>query len=126
MSPASIDPILLEVLRNRLDAIADEMELTLLRSAASPIVKEGLDASAALFNVEGTIYALDGICRHAGGPIGNGTLQGDVVTCPWHGWQYHVKSGQHCLTPRIQQERFEVIVRGDDVYVLMDEGSGAP
>jgi N-methylhydantoinase B len=46
----TIDPILLEVLRNRLDAIADEMELTLLKSAASPIVKEGLDASAALFN----------------------------------------------------------------------------
>ena len=43
----AIDPILLEVLRNRLDAIADEMELTLLKSAASPIVKEGLDASAA-------------------------------------------------------------------------------
>src|SRR2546421_5688068 len=49
----SIDPILLEVLRNRLDSIADEMELTLLKSAASPIVKEGLDASAALFNTHG-------------------------------------------------------------------------
>ena len=48
----AIDPILLEVLRNRLDAIADEMELTLLKSAASPIVKEGLDASAALFNTQ--------------------------------------------------------------------------
>lgn len=52
-----IDPILLEVLRNRLDAIADEMELTLLRSAASAIVKEGLDASAALFNVHGETIA---------------------------------------------------------------------
>lgn len=52
-----IDPILLEVLRNRLDAFADEMELTLLRSAASPIVKEGLDASAALFNVRGETIA---------------------------------------------------------------------
>ena len=50
MSAGEIDPILLEVLRNRLEAIADEMELTLLKSAASPIVKEGLDASAALFN----------------------------------------------------------------------------
>src|SRR5256886_15506121 len=53
----SIDPILLEVLRNRLDAIADEMELTLLKSAASPIVKEGLDASAALFNTHGETIA---------------------------------------------------------------------
>jgi N-methylhydantoinase B len=52
-----IDPILLEVVRNRLETIADEMELTLLKSAASPIVKEGLDASAALFNVRGETIA---------------------------------------------------------------------
>ena len=52
-----MDPVLLEVLRNRLDAIADEMELTLLKSAASPIVKEGLDASAALFNIRGETIA---------------------------------------------------------------------
>src|SRR6185503_14830914 len=45
----AIDPILLEVLRNRLDAIADEMALTLLKSAASPIVKEGLDPSPPLY-----------------------------------------------------------------------------
>jgi N-methylhydantoinase B len=44
------DPITLEVIRNRLDAIADEMEVTLLRTSHSPIVKEALDASAALFD----------------------------------------------------------------------------
>jgi N-methylhydantoinase B len=65
-----IDPILLEVLRNRLDAIADEMELTLLKSAASPIVKEGLDASAALFNVKGETVA-----QAAAIPIHLGALQ---------------------------------------------------
>src|SRR5438876_1598017 len=65
-----IDPILLEVLRNRLDAIADEMELTLLKSAASPIVKEGLDASAALFNVKG-----ETIAQAAAIPIHLGALQ---------------------------------------------------
>ncbi len=57
MARREIDPILLEVIRNRLEAIADEMELTLLKSAASPIVKEGLDASAALFNVRGETIA---------------------------------------------------------------------
>ncbi|MGH7264771.1 MAG: hydantoinase B/oxoprolinase family protein [Candidatus Rokuibacteriota bacterium] len=65
-----IDPILLEVLRNRLDAIADEMELTLLKSAASPIVKEGLDASAALFSVRG-----ETIAQAAAIPIHLGALQ---------------------------------------------------
>jgi N-methylhydantoinase B len=70
MSQSAIDPILLEVLRNRLDAIADEMELTLLRSAASPIVKEGLDASAALFTIEG-----ETIAQAAAIPIHLGALQ---------------------------------------------------
>src|SRR5499426_2505211 len=67
---AAIDPVLLEVLRNRLEAIADEMELTLLKSAASPIVKEGLDASAALFNVHG-----ETIAQAAAIPIHLGALQ---------------------------------------------------
>jgi N-methylhydantoinase B len=65
-----IDPILLEVLRNRLEAIADEMELTLLKSAASPIVKEGLDASAALFSVRG-----ETIAQAAAIPIHLGALE---------------------------------------------------
>ncbi len=48
-----LDPITLEVVRNKLDGIANEMQSTLLRSSFSPIVKEGLDASASLFTVEG-------------------------------------------------------------------------
>ena len=67
---AAVDPVLLEVLRNRLEAIADEMELTLLKSAASPIVKEGLDASAALFNIRG-----ETIAQAAAIPIHLGALQ---------------------------------------------------
>ncbi len=66
----AIDPVLLEVLRNRLEAIADEMELTLLKSAASPIVKEGLDASAALFSLRG-----ETIAQAAAIPIHLGALQ---------------------------------------------------
>lgn len=50
----SLDPITVEVLRNKLDGIANEMELTLLKSSFSPIVKEGLDASASLFTPDGT------------------------------------------------------------------------
>src|SRR3546814_14885114 len=46
---AGPDPITLEVVRNKLEGIANEMESTLLRSSFSPIVKEGLDASASLF-----------------------------------------------------------------------------
>ena len=53
---ASIDPITLEVVRNKLDGIANEMQLTLLHSAFSPIVKEGMDCSAALFTADGQTH----------------------------------------------------------------------
>jgi len=54
---AALDPITLEVVRNKLDGIANEMESTLLRSSFSPIVREGLDASASLFTVNGETLA---------------------------------------------------------------------
>ncbi|MBI1312406.1 Rieske 2Fe-2S domain-containing protein [bacterium] len=71
----------------------------------------------ALFNVDGEFHAIDGICAHAGGPVGNGALTGNIVTCPWHGWQYDVKTGQHCLAPTICQQLFPVTVEDGDVFV---------
>ena len=52
-----VDPITAEVIRNKLEGIANEMELTLLKSSFSPIVKEGLDTSASLFTVNGETLA---------------------------------------------------------------------
>ena len=52
---APLDPVTVEVVRNKLDGIANEMELTLLKSSFSPIVKEGLDASASLFTLTGEV-----------------------------------------------------------------------
>ena len=57
LPPREVDPVTLEVVRNKLDGIADEMEWTLLNSSFSPIVKEGMDASASLFTVDGTTLA---------------------------------------------------------------------
>jgi N-methylhydantoinase B len=54
---ATLDPITLEVVRNKLDGIANEMETTLLRSSFSPIVREGMDASASLFTLDGETLA---------------------------------------------------------------------
>jgi len=55
--PSGLDPITVEVVRHKLDGIANEMQSTLLRSSFSPIVKEGLDASASLFTPDGTTLA---------------------------------------------------------------------
>ena len=74
----------------------------------------------AVYHVDDKFYALDGICPHAGGPLGEGKLTGDVVTCPWHGWQFNVTNGQHCLNSRIQHGTFPVEVRGDEIFVEVD------
>ena len=57
MQTTALDPVTVEVVRNKLDGIANEMELTLLKSSCSPIVREGLDASASLFTLQGETLA---------------------------------------------------------------------
>ena len=71
----------------------------------------------AVFNCEGTFYAMDNTCKHRGGPLGEGTLSGTRVTCPWHGWEYDVTSGACVMDPSIKVQKFDVKVDGDDLLV---------
>ncbi len=71
----------------------------------------------AVFDLETGIKAVEGICPHAGGPLAQGMVRGEVVTCPWHGWQFNVATGAHQLNPRLCVPCFPVTVDGDDVYV---------
>jgi nitrite reductase/ring-hydroxylating ferredoxin subunit len=71
----------------------------------------------ALFNVNGTFHAIENTCSHRGGPLGEGMLDGDIVTCPWHGWRYDVKTGISVVMPSISVRSFEVKVEGEDVLV---------
>jgi nitrite reductase/ring-hydroxylating ferredoxin subunit len=48
----------------------------------------------ALFNVDGTIYAIDDVCPHAGVSLGSGKLRGSIVTCRGHGFSFDVTSGR--------------------------------
>ncbi|WP_165243871.1 Rieske (2Fe-2S) protein [Paludisphaera soli] len=73
----------------------------------------------ALFNVEGRIAAIDGICPHQGGPLADGPLEGCMVACPWHGWEFDVQTGKTPLGPKIKIDVFEVKVEGEDVLVLV-------
>lgn len=71
----------------------------------------------ALANVGGMFHAIDGTCLHRGGPLGEGTLEGSVVTCPWHGWQFDVLTGKNTLNPAAGVACFAVELRGDEVFV---------
>jgi len=97
---------------------------TFVRVAAVADVPPGTGAvvhadgrTLALFNVDGTFYALDNTCLHRGGPVGEGDLEGTIVTCPWHGFQYDVTTGRNVFDPEVGLENFPVRVDGDDVLV---------
>jgi nitrite reductase (NADH) small subunit len=75
------------------------------------------DRVVALFNVDGALYALDGVCPHQGGPLGQGELAGNVVTCPWHGWQFDVCTGRHQIHPGLAQPTLPVRVGGEAILI---------
>lgn len=74
----------------------------------------------ALANVAGKFYALNNTCLHRGGPLGQGELSGTVLTCPWHGWQYQVSTGQVTFNPEMRVATYPVELRGDEVWVDAD------
>ena len=73
--------------------------------------------SIALFNVGGAIHAIENDCKHRGGPLGEGELDGTVVTCPLHAWTYDVATGECFDDPDCAVETFPVKIEGDDVLV---------
>jgi nitrite reductase (NADH) small subunit len=85
----------------------------------SGIVAEINGKSIAVFNIEGSFYAIDNTCIHRGGPLGEGEVEGTVVTCPWHGWQFNVTTGACVNNPSGRVESYPVKVEGADVKVLL-------
>jgi nitrite reductase (NADH) small subunit len=71
----------------------------------------------AIANVDGKFYAVSNTCLHRGGPLGQGQLSGQTVTCPWHGWQYDVTTGKVALNPAVGVPCFTAEVRGDDIWI---------
>ncbi len=71
----------------------------------------------AVFNVGGAFHAMDGICPHAGGPLAKGSMRGQIVTCPWHGWQFDVASGHHCLNAHLTQPCFAVVIEDNSLWI---------
>lgn len=84
------------------------------------------EAMIALFNVDGTLYALDGVCPHQGGPLGKGELDGCIVTCPWHGWQFDVRNGRSQLSTSVVQPQYPVRVRDGAVWIQMPPSRDTP
>ena len=73
----------------------------------------------ALFCVGGRYYALEAACPHEGGSLADGDIQGLRVICPWHGHDFHLKTGKCELDPDLQALTYPVKVDRDDLLIEM-------
>ena len=72
----------------------------------------------ALFNLDGEVFAIDDPCAHEGGPLSEGTVQGDEVVCPWCSSRFSIMSGEARALPAMENvASYEVRVTDGDVEV---------
>ena len=71
-------------------------------------------------NVGGTISAIDNVCLHRGGPLGQGVIEGGKIICPWHGWQWDPKTGEAAHSPAARVAVYPLKLEGEDVLVKLD------
>ena len=75
----------------------------------------------AVFRLGDEFYALDNMCLHRGGPLCDGFIESDVVTCPWHGWSYEIKTGTMVQDPRVGVSKHDVNVEDGAVSVRVTD-----
>jgi nitrite reductase (NADH) small subunit len=73
-----------------------------------------------LANVGGELSALDNVCPHRQGPLGQGWLEGDCVVCPWHSWMFHVKTGEAEYPTNERVGVFSLHVVGEEVLIEIE------
>ena len=78
---------------------------------------ESGDRKVVICNTGGKVHAMNGVCPHRGGPLAEGALQGTMVVCPWHAWEFDCVTGENDYNPGLKQEKFAVKVEGSDIFV---------
>lgn len=73
----------------------------------------------ALFNVEGSVYAMEDTCLHAGGPLHEGSILDGKVICPWHHWEFDPRDGSCALNPFHKLAVYDVRIEGGLVQVSL-------
>lgn len=73
----------------------------------------------AIFHVADAFYALNNVCPHRGGPLGEGIVSGLEVTCPWHAWSFDLRTGEYTFDPELAVEKFEVRIADGQIQVAV-------
>ena len=68
-------------------------------------------------NVNGTYSAMDNVCLHRGGPLGQGMIEGGKLVCPWHGWAWDTKTGEAEQNPGVKVAVYPLTIENGDVLV---------
>lgn len=100
------------------------------RVAAASDVPEGEvkvvacgDRSLALSHIDGEYYAIDNLCTHDNGPLGEGRVRNGRIICPRHGAAFDAKTGRVLSLPAVRSvAAYRVVVEGDEVYVDCESG----
>lgn len=80
-------------------------------------LKDG--SEIALYNVNGSFYAIENFCPHKGYPLADSRLYGSIVECDWHQWRFDVRTGECFTTPGCSIERYEVTVEDGWVRIVV-------
>jgi nitrite reductase (NADH) small subunit len=75
------------------------------------------DKTICVANVNGTITAMDNVCLHRGGPLGQGVIEKGKVVCPWHGWAWDPKTGQAVHNPNAKLALYPLKIENGDVLI---------
>ena len=82
------------------------------------------DQIVAVFNIDGELFAIDDVCPHVGGSLGDGKLEGKLVVCPLHDWQFDLTNG-NCVSPEEELsngwmvDTYPVKFENDDIILSM-------
>lgn len=101
--------------------MTDNRAVRVGRAAEVPVgsgrVFEAAGRTLAVFNVDGTFFAIDNECSHRGGPLGEGDLEGNVVVCPWHAWRWDVSTGANVNNPAVKVACYPITERDGSLFV---------
>jgi nitrite reductase (NADH) small subunit len=76
----------------------------------------------AIVNCAGEFRAFEGICPHAGGPLGQGNIDGGNLVCPWHAWEYDCLTGINTFDDSCILASFPIKVEGDEILIDVPDG----
>ena len=74
----------------------------------------------AIFKVKDKFYAIDNRCPHRGASLGDGIHSKEVITCPWHAWEFSLKTGRALENPNCFVKTFPIFIENDIIKLKYD------